>query len=125
MNQLSQGLDVISLAGEMVINAINSNMFTYEVSPFFNLVEEVVLKKMCQKFGWNKCDGIFSPGGSISNLYAVLVARHHLFPQAKSKGLHELPKLIVFTSEHVKYISFSFKKFIKFFIIQIESLFDS
>ena len=38
-------------------------MFTYEVSPFFNIVEEIVFKKMTKLIGWNEYDGIFSPGG--------------------------------------------------------------
>lgn len=107
-NQLSQGVDLVSLAGEMVTNAINSNMFTYEVSPFFNLVEEVVLEKMRKIIGWDVSDGIFSPGGSISNLYAVLVARHNFFPDTKSKGLKNLPNMIVYTSEHVLKVSLRF-----------------
>lgn len=37
-------------------------MFTYEVSPFFNIVEEIVIKKMAKIIGWSTCDGIFSPG---------------------------------------------------------------
>ncbi len=37
-------------------------MFTYEVSPFFNIVEEIVIEKMSKIIGWSTCDGIFSPG---------------------------------------------------------------
>src|SRR5690606_30974458 len=32
-------------------------------------------------------DGIFAPGGSMCNLYAMLVARHHAFPEAREAGL--------------------------------------
>jgi len=42
-------------------------------------------------------------GGSVSNLYAIIVARHAMFPDYKKKGLRELPKpLVMFTSEHVR-----------------------
>jgi glutamate/tyrosine decarboxylase-like PLP-dependent enzyme len=47
-------------------------------------------------------DGILNPGGSISNLYAIQAARHHFFPEIKANGLFGSPKLIIFTSEHVK-----------------------
>lgn len=38
--------------------------FTYEVSPVFVLMEEVLLKKMQNIVGWSEDegDGIFSPG---------------------------------------------------------------
>jgi glutamate decarboxylase len=38
-------------------------MFTYEIAPYYNLVEEVVLKKMRELVGWTEeGDGIFNPG---------------------------------------------------------------
>lgn len=101
-NQISQGLDLISLVGEWVTAATNTNMFTYEVAPVYNLIEKVLLEKMSKFCGWTEpCDGIFNPGGSISNLYAVQAALHFYFPQAKTQGLFNLPKLIIFSSAHV------------------------
>ncbi|ODM92267.1 Glutamate decarboxylase [Orchesella cincta] len=42
--------------------------------------------------------------GSVSNLYAIIVARHSMFPDYKKNGLRELPKpLVMFTSEHCHY----------------------
>ena len=41
-------------------------------------------------------------GGAISNLYAVAVARHTVLPDAKAKGLSAMPRLVMFTSEHVR-----------------------
>ena len=77
-------------------------MFTYEVAPFYNLVEKSVLDKMAKMVGWTEpADGLFNPGGSISNLYAVQAALHYFFPQHKQQGLFVLPKLVMFTSEHV------------------------
>ena len=46
-------------------------------------------------------DGLFNPGGSISNLYAVQVAKHFYFPQTKTEGLFNMPKIVLFASEHV------------------------
>lgn len=48
-------------------------------------------------------------GGAISNMYAVMVARHKMFPEYKEKGLKALPQLVLYTSEHVSQLSaFSF-----------------
>ncbi|XP_006634608.2 glutamate decarboxylase 1 [Lepisosteus oculatus] len=104
-NQLSSGLDIIGLAGEWLTSAANTNIFTFEISPVFILMEEVLLKKMQEKIGWpaEERDGIFSPGGSISNLYSVLLARYHFFPEVKTKGMAAVPRLALFTSEHSHY----------------------
>ncbi|KAM7378677.1 hypothetical protein PAMP_004283 [Pampus punctatissimus] len=101
-NQLSSGLDVIGVAGEWLTSAANTNMFTYEVSPVFILMEEVLLTKMQSIVGWSDDDGdgIFCPGGTISNLYSILVARYHFYPEVKARGMRALPQLVLFTSEH-------------------------
>jgi glutamate/tyrosine decarboxylase-like PLP-dependent enzyme len=78
-------------------------MFTYEVAPVYNLIEEVTLTKMRHIIGWTEPgDGLFNPGGSVSNLYAVQIAKHHFFPRTKTEGLFNMPKLVVFTSSHVR-----------------------
>ncbi|XP_048867319.1 glutamate decarboxylase 1 [Brienomyrus brachyistius] len=104
-NQLSSGLDVVGLAGEWVTSAANTNMFTFEISPVFILMEEVLLKKMREKVGWahGEGDGIFCPGGSMSNLYSILVARYRYFPKTKTQGMACAPRLALFTSEHSHY----------------------
>uniref|UniRef100_A0A9R1SPS4 Glutamate decarboxylase 3 n=2 Tax=Cyprinus carpio TaxID=7962 RepID=A0A9R1SPS4_CYPCA len=102
-NQLSTGLDIIGLAGEWLTSTANTNMFTYEISPVFILMEEVVLRKMHSIIGWPEedGDGIFCPGGTMSNLYSVLLARFHLFPVVKTHGMSAIPRLALFTSAHV------------------------
>lgn len=45
-------------------------------------------------------------GGSVSNLYAFLAARHKLFPGYKEHGLHSIKgQLVMFTSEQVSTFS--------------------
>uniref|UniRef100_A0A8C2L250 Zgc:163121 n=1 Tax=Cyprinus carpio TaxID=7962 RepID=A0A8C2L250_CYPCA len=104
-NQLSTGLDIIGLAGEWLTSTANTNMFTYEISPVFILMEEVVLRKMHSIIGWPEedGDGIFCPGGTMSNLYSVLLARFHLFPVVKTQGMSAIPRLALFTSAHSHY----------------------
>ena len=40
----------------------------------------------------------------MSNMYGMNLARYHMFPQAKDDGMQALPKVCVFTSEHVSLI---------------------
>ncbi|XP_066508180.1 glutamate decarboxylase 1-like [Hoplias malabaricus] len=105
LNQLSTGLDIIGLAGEWVTSTANTNMFTYEIAPVFILMEDVILKKMHSIIGWSQeeGDGIFCPGGSMSNLYSLLLSRYHFFPEVKTAGMHALPPLALFTSAHSHY----------------------
>uniref|UniRef100_A0A7N6ACQ9 Glutamate decarboxylase 1 n=1 Tax=Anabas testudineus TaxID=64144 RepID=A0A7N6ACQ9_ANATE len=75
--------------------------FTYEIAPVFVLMEQLTLKKMREIIGWpdGEGDGIFSPGGAISNMYSVMIARYKFFPEVKTKGMAAAPRLILFTSE--------------------------
>ncbi|XP_029073500.1 LOW QUALITY PROTEIN: glutamate decarboxylase 1-like [Monodon monoceros] len=104
-NQLSSGLDVIGLAGEWLTATANTNMFTYEIAPVFTVMETILLKKTCEIIGWREteADGIFSPGGSISNLYGILVARYRQYPEIKTKGMTALPCIVLFVSEQGQY----------------------
>lgn len=44
---------------------------------------------------------LWTPGGAISNLYAMLIARFKMFPEVKEKGMAAIPRLVAFTSEQV------------------------
>ncbi|CAH6777523.1 Gadl1 [Phodopus roborovskii] len=102
-NQLYAGLDYYSLAARIITEALNPSVYTYEVSPVFLLVEEAVLKKMIECVGWKEGDGIFNPGGSVSNMCAMNLARYRYYPDVKEKGLSGLPRLILFTSAECHY----------------------
>lgn len=103
-NQLYAGMDPYSLVGRFLTEAINPSLYTYEVAPVFILTEEAVLTKMFEIIGWKEGgDGIFSPGGSVSNMYAVNVARYHHCPDVKELGLSAMPRLVMFTSQESHY----------------------
>ncbi|XP_035015888.1 cysteine sulfinic acid decarboxylase isoform X2 [Hippoglossus stenolepis] len=102
-NQLFAGLDYHSLAGRFLTESLNTNLFTYEVAPVFVLLETEVLRGLRQLVGWTEGDGIFCPGGSTSNMYAMNLARYRLFPEVKAQGLWGLPRLTVFTSAESHY----------------------
>jgi len=108
INQLSQGVDMISLIGEFITSSVNANMFTYEVAPVFNLMEETVLAHMRRFCGWSEDettlkngDGILAPGGAVSNLYAVLAARQYAFPEIKKTGIRNGLRPAMVISKHV------------------------
>jgi len=103
-NQLSQGLDIVSMAGEWLAATANANMFTYEIAPVFIMMEHDVLLKMREIIGWSQGDSILAPGGSISNMYALIIARHKHFPDHKEKGMQSIQSnLICYTSKHSHY----------------------
>uniref|UniRef100_A0A1I7ZXJ5 Glutamate decarboxylase 1 n=1 Tax=Steinernema glaseri TaxID=37863 RepID=A0A1I7ZXJ5_9BILA len=104
-NQISTGLDLVSMAGEWLTATANTNMFTYEISPVFILMEKEVTRKMIELIGWGEGQGdaIFAPGGAIANLYAMNAARHAKFPRVKPLGMTDMPSLCCFTSEDSHY----------------------
>uniref|UniRef100_A0A674C0M4 Glutamate decarboxylase 1 n=1 Tax=Salmo trutta TaxID=8032 RepID=A0A674C0M4_SALTR len=75
------------------------------IGSVFVLMEQLTLKKMREIIGWpdGEGDGIFSPGGAISNMYSVMIARYKFFPEVKTKGMTAAPRLVLFTSEHSHY----------------------
>lgn len=102
-NQLFSGLDPHALAGRIITESLNTSQYTYEIAPVFVLMEEEVLSKLWALVGWTSGDGVFCPGGSISNMYALNLARYHRYPECKQRGLRALPPLALFTSEECHY----------------------
>lgn len=103
VNQLFSSVDPYGLVGQWLADALNPSVYTYEVSPVFSLMEEHVLAHMRAIVGFPQGDGIFCPGGSMANGYAISCARHHAFPQIKSQGLSGGPRLVIYTSEDAHY----------------------
>lgn len=66
-NQLSNGVDVISMAGEWLTATANTNMFTYEIAPVFILMEHITMKKMREIIGYKGGDSILAPGTPSSS----------------------------------------------------------
>lgn len=87
VNQLFSAVDPYGLVGQWLTDALNPSVYTYEVSPVFTLMEETVLQEMRRIVGWKDGygDGIFCPGGSIANGYAISCARHKHVPEIKVK----------------------------------------
>lgn len=80
-------VDPYGLIGQWLGDALNSSVYTYEVAPVFTIMEQFVLNEIKNLIGFNDGDGIFSPGGSIANGYAINCARFHKFPSVKVSRL--------------------------------------
>ncbi|MCA9311027.1 MAG: hypothetical protein KDA21_07465, partial [Phycisphaerales bacterium] len=87
-NQLFGGRDDAAALGEITASLLNSSMYTYKVAGPHAILERRLIDHMGEKIGWSACDGIFNPGGSMSNLVAALLARAHTFPTAREEGMH-------------------------------------
>ncbi|EDW51681.1 cysteine sulfinic acid decarboxylase [Drosophila sechellia] len=106
INQLYSGVDPYALVGQWLTDALNPSVYTYEVAPLFTLMEEQVLAEMRRIVGFpngGQGDGIFCPGGSIANGYAISCARYRHSPESKKNGLFNAKPLIIFTSEDAHY----------------------
>ena len=105
INQLYSSVDPYGLLGQWLTDALNPSVYTYEVSPVFSLMEEEILYEMRKIVGWKdgRGEGIFCPGGSIANGYAINLARHYRFPELKELGLSGAGRLIIFTSKDSHY----------------------
>jgi len=103
LNQLYGGLDPYGLAGALISEALNTNQYTFEVAPTFTLCEMEVIRNVLGKIGFSNGDGIFTPGGSLSNMYAVVLAKYKKNPSLKQTGLSGLPPFVIFTSQDAHY----------------------
>lgn len=86
INQLYSSVDPYALVGQWLTDSLNPSVYTYEVSPVFICMEEVVLAEMRKIVGFpdpQNGDGIFCPGGSIANGYGISCARFRAVPDIK------------------------------------------
>ena len=80
MDKLYAGTRPISAIAEMIIGVLNTN-HVYHVSPVFTLMEKNLIFKLGSLMGYHGGHGgILMPGGSYSNLHAIVTARNYLFP---------------------------------------------
>ena len=117
LNQLFGPSDEVCVRAEHVLANLNTSAYTYETAPVLTLVEhEVVryflrmldegLNKGCGGVYWNlNGDGIFVPGGSLSNLMALHVAawRYRNFKKGSGQGEHHGLTAFVSSEAHYSY----------------------
>ncbi|OEE70264.1 aminotransferase class III [Enterovibrio norvegicus FF-33] len=68
-----------AVAAEAFITALNQSMDSWDQASAATFVEQEVTDWLCQRFGFDdKADGVFTSGGTQSNLMGLLMARDHI-----------------------------------------------
>ncbi|MFK7929305.1 MAG: aspartate aminotransferase family protein, partial [Myxococcota bacterium] len=86
-NQLFAGRDGAALMGEIAASVLNNSMYTYKVAGVHVLIEMLLVRRMGQLMGLDDPEGVFTPGGSLSNLSAMVVARNEAISQNGDEGV--------------------------------------
>ncbi len=105
-NQLYGRADPVSIVGDWVSTAVNANVHTYEVAPVFTLMERHTIARIARAIGARferEHDGLFVPGSSIANMYAMHLARHRAAPSIRTAGASAGPRLVAFVSTEAHY----------------------
>lgn len=80
---------ISSLAAETVLCGLNQSMDSYDQGPAAAIVEESVVQWLCSAFGIPGGDGVFTSGGTQSNLQALLLARDNYAARNLGIGVAE------------------------------------
>ena len=100
---------VISQAAEVLINATNQSMDSWDQSPSATLIEMKLIEWLRAQVGYQPGDaGVFTSGGTQSNLMGSMLARDAFFARqghsVQQDGLvGDLRKLKVFCSENAHF----------------------
>ncbi|CDW54565.1 Pyridoxal deC domain containing protein [Trichuris trichiura] len=102
-NQLYGGVDPYGLAASFIIEALNTNLHTYEAAPVFVLTEMEVIAMIKSAIDLPDSEGTFCAGGSIANMYGLSIARHYYDNSTKQQGLFGRQRMIIFASAQAHY----------------------
>ena len=84
---------IFSILGDLIAAGLNNNLLAYELSPSITLLEDSLCKWFAFKLGFNNSSGgIAASGGTLSNLNALIAARHNA-------GLSSDPNSVLLVSE--------------------------
>ena len=86
-NQLFVGADLAGIVGEWLTALLDTTMATFEMAPVATVLERDLIGRMCDFAGFDNGEGLLTPGGSISNLMAVMAARNRAYPRARTEGM--------------------------------------
>lgn len=87
MNPFWGGFDRAAFAGELMSLLTQTSMYTYELSPVASLIEQELMKKMCDMASLSeKSTGVLTTGGSNGNMLGLLCARQNIDPDTLRKG---------------------------------------
>lgn len=97
-NQLFGGRIGKAALGDLLSVMLNNSMYTYKVAGPQVGIEKEVLQNICKIIGYDKnSDGTFAPGGSMSNMMAMIMARDAKNPNLSVEG--QTKPMTLYTSE--------------------------
>ena len=100
-NQLFGGRDKAATMAELLTPVANSSMYTFKAAGPQILIENEIIRRMLDVVGFDEGEGILTPGGSLSNMTALMLARDAAQDSAHDHGLRQ--RLIVYTSQESHY----------------------
>ncbi|PJA08715.1 MAG: hypothetical protein COX70_02980, partial [Flavobacteriales bacterium CG_4_10_14_0_2_um_filter_32_8] len=103
MNQMYGKQHLIGVYGDILTTLLNTSMYTYEVAPIMTLIEKECIAKLSKTIWKTSGDGVFTPGGSISNMMGLMLARNAKLAHIKKEGLTNAPKFSIFLSDQAHY----------------------
>jgi len=70
---------------EFVVTVLNTGTHVYNCSPVFSVMELECVNIIAETFGFdvNTVEGVANPGGTMSNMMALMVARNEHFPHVR------------------------------------------
>lgn len=86
-NQLFGGRDLVATAADMLASVANHSLYTYRAAGPLVVVEQLVLARMAALAGFDAGEGTICPGGSVSNLCAVVIARGEAIAASREEGV--------------------------------------
>lgn len=95
-NQLYGGRNNYAVLGDLLAVVLNTSMYTYKVAGPMVGVEKAIIEKSCELIGMQDGVGAMAPGGSMTNLMSMIMARDWKDDQARFKGIQK--QLIAYTS---------------------------
>ncbi|WP_299111247.1 aminotransferase class V-fold PLP-dependent enzyme [uncultured Winogradskyella sp.] len=101
-NQLFGGRISKATLGDLLAVMLNNSMYTYKVAGPQVGIEKQVIKNICALAGYSaNSDGTLAPGGSMSNMMALIMARDYKNESIRALGLSS--KMILYTSSASHY----------------------
>jgi len=102
MNPLWGGFNLSAFAGEVIATLTNNSMYTYELSPHATLMEQALIRRMCDIVGFTDGNGTLTTGGSNGNMIGMMCARYQVDPLGQQRGFKG-EQLVCFVSEESHY----------------------
>jgi glutamate/tyrosine decarboxylase-like PLP-dependent enzyme len=99
VNQLFAGRERVATIAELASAALNTSMYTFKAAGVQTLVERACLERMLEKAEMAGGDGMFTPGGSLSNLAAMIVGRNEVVEGAGADGFDGRRRVIYVSAE--------------------------